>query len=255
LNVEIINPKVLQSIYENHGIFSCECYNTPQKYSEKVGKSCQESGHYSGSRTEYIKFKISGVDRGTLEQIMRTEIGARKEDLEDVIWMEQNLDLNPTTVVKNMKSFRYVDMGEFEYTTPEVVKKSKKATEMFENIMLGISNDMDLLKKQLDNDFPDVDNKVKLEATQFCLPRATNTSLVIGMTIEAFIKYIWKRLCIRTQPEHRSLAKMMVEKVLEIKPEYKSKLVPHCKHLLWCPEGSMCCGAYPTRDELEKKLR
>jgi hypothetical protein len=82
------------------GEFACVCYGTPDKYAEKVGKSCQESGHMSGSRCEYIKFRIYDIDRGTAEQIMRHEVGT------NVPFDEQDnysfIDINPSNMVKNM---------------------------------------------------------------------------------------------------------------------------------------------------------
>ena len=75
MKVEIINPEELKNLYRNHGVFACTCYDTPEKYAERVGKSCEKSGHMSGSRCEYIKFRITDVDRGTAEQCMRHEIG------------------------------------------------------------------------------------------------------------------------------------------------------------------------------------
>lgn len=75
MNVEIKNPEVLTNLYHNHGVFAATCYNTPEKYADKVGKSCEDDGHMSGSRCEYIKFKITGLDRGTSEQCLRHEIG------------------------------------------------------------------------------------------------------------------------------------------------------------------------------------
>ena len=75
MKVEIINPEIVENLYHNHGVFACTCYNTPEKYAAKVGKSCEQDGHMSGSRCEYIKFKISDLDRGTAEQALRHEIG------------------------------------------------------------------------------------------------------------------------------------------------------------------------------------
>lgn len=67
IEVKILNPEVLENLYKNHGEFACICYDTPSKYAEKVGEACNKSGHMSGSRCEYIKFEISGVDRGSGE--------------------------------------------------------------------------------------------------------------------------------------------------------------------------------------------
>ena len=56
MKVELLNPEVLKNLYKNHGEFACTCYDTPKEFAEKVGKSCNEDGHMSGSRCEYIKF-------------------------------------------------------------------------------------------------------------------------------------------------------------------------------------------------------
>ena len=57
MKVELINPEVVANLYKNHGVFACTCYDTPEQYAEKVGKSCVADGHMSGSRCEYIKFR------------------------------------------------------------------------------------------------------------------------------------------------------------------------------------------------------
>ena len=62
ITVTLMNPEVVVNLYRNHGQFACVCYNTPEKHAERVGSNCQASGHMSGSRCEYIKFRISGVD-------------------------------------------------------------------------------------------------------------------------------------------------------------------------------------------------
>ena len=60
MKVKIINPEQVRDLYRNHGQFAATCYNTPEKYAEKVGRSCGETNHRSGSRCEYIKFQITG---------------------------------------------------------------------------------------------------------------------------------------------------------------------------------------------------
>ena len=97
MKVTILNPEVLENLYKNNGEFACTCYDTPKKYAEKVGKSCSESGHMSGSRCEYIKFEIEG-DRGTLEQMMRHEIGVRYDEIDKYSYsdrIEMIIDVNP----------------------------------------------------------------------------------------------------------------------------------------------------------------
>ena len=251
IQVEIINKEEVVNLFKNWGSFSSTCYNTPEKYAEKVGQSCNESGHYSGSRTEYIKFKITGIDRGSAEQLFRHELGTRTDEFESAI------SIDPTMIVKNMKSFRYVDMSkQFDYTIPRVIRSSDRATAKFNEAMETIRLNMLEIKEILDEEFPNANDKMKLEASQFLLPRATNTSAVVGFTLEALTHYFHKRLCTRTQPEHRELAKLMREKVLEILPQFEDKFVAHCENLLWCPESvKMCCGKFPTRDKLIERLK
>jgi len=247
MKVTLLNPEQIKNVFKEWGSFACECYNTPQKYAEKVGNSCFESGHYSGSRTEYIKFRIEGIDRGISEQIMRHEIGVRQNPID-----EHTYDENPNNIIKNLKSFRYVDMDNYEYTTPTTIDKISEAKEEYDRINNEINKSRIKIKNIL------INNKIKekqaVEDANYILPRATNTTLTIGFTIEALIHYMHKRLCVRAQDLHRKVAMMMKNEVIKILPQLEDKLVPQCEYLLWCPEGDMSCGMKPTRDELMDEL-
>ena len=136
MKVEIINPEVVENLYRNHGTFACVCYDTPDKYADKVGKSCEEDGHMSGSRCEYIKFKVSGLDRGTSEQCLRHEIGtAIPHDMQDNYtfseYSELVKDVSPDQIVKNMASFRYIDKDGFKWSTPKTIMNCPKAKELY----------------------------------------------------------------------------------------------------------------------------
>ena len=256
MRVEIINKEELVDLYKNHGLFACTCYDTPDKFAERVGKACNNDGHMSGSRTEYIKFRIYDVDRGTAEQIMRHELGT------DYDWntysyqdrIEIMVDVNPNNIIKNMQSFRYVDKNGFTYTTPDIVKKYTEALRLYEQTMIVIDENRNKIKEiLLENG---VDEKVAVENANFVLPRATNLTLTIGFTPEALIHFMHKRLCVRAQDEIRKVAIEMKKQVKDILPEFAKQLVPHCQHLLWCPEGKrMTCGAYPRKDELIEILK
>ena len=256
MRVEIINKEELVNLYKTHGLFACTCYNTPDKYAEKVGKSCNEDGHMSGSRTEYIKFRIYDVDRGTAEQIMRHEIGT------DYDWntysyqdrIEIMIDVNPNNIVKNMQSFRYVDKDGFTYTTPKTIQNNEKAKERYDKLMAYINEERNIIKQLLLDD--GVPEKKATEDSNFVLTRATNLTLTIGFTPEALIHFMHKRLCVRAQDEIKIVAIAMKKAVKEILPEFASQLMPHCQHLLWCPESEkMTCGAYPRKDDLIKELK
>ena len=252
MNVILLNPDVLKNLYKNHGEFACECYDTPKKYAERVGKSCEESGHMSGSRCEYIKFEIEG-DRGTLEQTMRSEIGVRYNPEEKYYYMdmiEAIPRVSPDEIVKNMASFRYIDKNNFTYVTPRNIEKYPQALAFYQNCMSNIDTTRRLIKEILIEN--GVDPHKAVEDANFVLPRATNTKLTIGFTPEALITFMHKRLCSRAQDEIHDIAVAMKKAVSEVNPEFAKELMPHCQYLLWCPEGKKSCGAYPTREELKK---
>ena len=257
MDVRILNPEVLEHLYENHGQFACTCYNTPEKYAERVGKSCQKDGHMSGSRCEYIKFHISGIDRGTAEQCLRHEIGVDvpfeyQDNYRFSDYMEQVIDVDPTHIVKNMASFRYIDKDGFEYETPNVINIVDEARIRYERIMQYIDFERRLLKNVLEEN--GVDPKAANEAANFVLPRATKTEFVIGFTPEALIRFFHKRLCTRAQEQIQDLANKMKAEVEKINPRFAKEAVPQCMHLLWCPEGKRTCHMMPTKEELEAKL-
>ncbi len=252
MNVTLLNPDVLKNLYKNHGEFACECYDTPKKYAERVGKSCEESGHMSGSRCEYIKFEIEG-DRGTMEQTMRSEIGVRYNPEEKYYYMdmiEAIPRVSPDEIVKNMASFRYIDKNNFTYVTPRNIEKYPQALAFYQNCMSNIDTTRRLIKEILIEN--GVDPHKAVEDANFVLPRATNTKLTIGFTPEALITFMHKRLCSRAQDEIHDIAVAMKKAVSEVNLEFAKELMPHCQYLLWCPEGKKSCGAYPTREELKK---
>lgn len=253
MEVKILNSDTLKNLYKNHGEFACVCYDTDKKYAEKVGKSCNESGHMSGSRCEYIKFEISGVDRGTAEQCLRHEIGVKVPmEYQDNYYFEDITDINPSNIVKNMASFRYIDKDGFEYTTPKNIENCEEAKEIYVDIMKKINVARKNIKYYLEKN--GIPSKKANEDANFVLPRATNTSFVIGFTPEALIQFMHKRLCTRAQDEIRNLAIEMKKCVAEINPSFSKELVPQCQYLLWCPENDKSCCAYPTKKELQDKL-
>ena len=230
IKVEIINKEEVRNLFKNWGEFACECYNTPKKYAEKVGKSCYNSGHYSGSRGEYIKFKITGISRSCSLQLNRHNIG----------------------VMLNQQSQRYVDMKDNSFVIPPEIEKNEKALELYETLMdlskWTYLHIQDILK---DN------GRTKEQANEdarFCLLESCETSGAWGFTIEALIHFMNMRLCKRSQWEIRQLAIEMRKAVLELLPELKDKLVPNCiKNNGICYEDK-CCGLNPKYDDFKVYL-
>ena len=210
----------------------------------------------SGSRCEYIKFEIE-ADRGTLEQMMRSEIGVRYDNQDKYYYMdliEAIPRVSPDEIVKNMQSFRYVDKNDFTYVVPHNIEKNEKALALYQNCMSNIDTTRKAIRDILIQE-DNIDPHKAVEDANFVLPRATNPTLTIGFTPEALIRFMWKRLCTRAQDEIREVAIAMKKTIMEINPEFAKELVPHCTYVLWCPEGEKhTCGAYPTKEQLKKAL-
>ncbi len=257
MKVEVLNPEVVCDLYRRHGQFACVCYDTDEKYSDRVGKSCAKDGHVSGSRCEYIKFRISDIDRGTAEQMMRHEIGtdfplSMQDNYSFADAMDLVIDENPTHIVKNMASFRYIDKEGFTYATPSTILNCPAAKVRYDQLMRRINDDRRDIKQMLEES--GVDPKRATQDVNFVLPRATTTALVVGFTPEAFIHFCNKRLCTRAQEFIREFARIAVEILRGLNEQFAKECVPQCEHLLWCPEGKRCCGRYPTRSELAEIL-
>ena len=252
MKAQIINPEVVENLYKSHGQFACVCYNTPQERAENVGKLCQQTGHMSGSRCEYIKFLVTGIDRGTAEQCLRHEIGTwlPPEQYDQYSFSELSdllIDVNPAAIVKNMASFRYIDKTGFQYETPRAIKNAPEAKKRYDGLMefiRGTRSDIVALLVQAG-----CSEKAANEAANMVLPRATLTEFVIGFTPEALIHFCHKRLCNRAQEFIHDLAKQIKAEVEKHNPRFANELVPHCEYLLYCPEGKMCCGKALTRSE------
>ena len=257
MKVEIINPEVLKNLYKNHGEFACVCYGTDSKHAEKVGTACQESGHMSGSRCEYIKFRITDIDRGTAEQCLRHEIGTYvpfeyQDNYAFADYSELVKDVSPDQIIKNMASFRYIDKDNFRWAIPNDILRFEAICERWNDLMLHIINERYAIKEMLEAE--GIEPKKANEDVNMCLPRATLSEFVIGMTPEALIHWCHKRLCTRAQETIQELAYKIKYAVSEVNPAYAEELKPHCEHLLWCPEGKHSCGMTPTKEDLQVKL-
>lgn len=257
IKVTLINPEVLENLYYNHGLFAATCYNTPTdnpKVVSSVGKGCEHSGHNSGSRCEYIKFVIK-ADRGTLEQILRNELGVRPDPQDIYIWedlLELNPRVSPDEIVKNMASFRYIDKDGFGFTTPLNIEKVDEANERYCALMNHIDNERREIKQILVNN--GVSKKKAVEDVNLVLPRATLSKTTIGFTPEALIRFENMRLCTRAQEFIHQVAIEIKKVVEEINPDFAKQLVPNCQRLLWCPEHKSC-GLAPTKAQLKELIK
>lgn len=230
IKVELLNPEEVKNFIKNHGIFACQCYNTPEKFAERVGLSCLKEGHTSGSRADMFKFRIH-CPRYTADQIMRHSVG---------------------TAI-NCQSQRYVDMDDnFNiYIPPEVENDCilKQLYQMYEE-------DCKIKYKDIRNlmNFYDISGEQANDLMRTMLPIGVECNLTMGFTIEALIHFMHKRLCKRADAPIRKVAQEMRRVVLEVEPRYAEFLVPQCKALMYCPEKHSC-GAYPSKKEVEEIIK
>ena len=226
IRVELLNPEEVKNFIKNHGIFACECYQTPEKYAERVGLSCLMEGHTSGSRADMFKFRIH-APRYTCDQIMRHSIG---------------------TAI-NCQSQRYVDMDDnFSIYIPPQVEDNQVLMEYYKYYENSCKNHYKLVRRELRNQ--GVEGEKANDIMRTMLPIGVACNLTMGFTIEALINFMHKRLCVRADAPIRQVAKLMKKAVLEVEPRYSELLVPQCKALLYCPEKHGC-GAAPDKKEIQ----
>ena len=230
IKVELLNPEEVKHFIYNHGVIACICYDTPEKFAEKVGLSCLKEGHTSGSRGDFFKFEIE-CPRYCADQIMRHEQG----------------------VFKNCQSQRYVDMdNDFSiYVPPQVENNSllsltykkyeDQCREQYKEIR-QVMNGLDITGEQAN------------DLMRTMLPIGVKCKIRIGFTIEALIHFMHKRLCVRADAPIRKVAQLMTEEVLKVEPRYEEFLVPQCKSLMYCPEEHGC-KAYPSKEDLNKLIQ
>ena len=227
IKVTLLNAEEVKDFIKRHGEVACVCYNTNEKYAEKVGKSCMIEGHMSGSRGDFFKFEIE-CPRFTIDQIVRHEQG----------------------VFKNVQSQRYVDMDDdFSiYVPPKVVNNPMLVEQYIQyeemckaqyKVNRACFNDLNITGEQAN------------DLMRTMLPIGVKSKVRIGFTLEALIHFMHKRLCVRADEPIRQVAKLMKDEVLRVQPEYQELLVPQCKAMMYCPEKHSC-GAYPSRKEIEE---
>lgn len=230
IKVELLNPEEVKNFIKNHGIFACQCYNTPEKYAERVGLSCLKEGHTSGSRGDMIKFRIH-APRFTCDQIMRHSVG---------------------TAI-NCQSQRYVDMDDnFSIYVPPQVMKDEYAKLMYQKYEDRCKEIYSVIRVHMQEN--GITGEKANDLMRTMLPIGVECNLTMGFTIEALIHFMHKRLCVRADEPIRKVASLMREEVLKIEPRYEELLVPQCVAMMYCPEKHGC-GAYPSKEEIQDIIR
>lgn len=230
IKVTLLNAEEVKDFIRRHGEVACVCYNTNEKYAEKVGKSCMIEGHMSGSRGDFFKFEIE-CPRFTIDQIVRHEQG----------------------VFKNVQSQRYVDMDDdFSIYVPPKVVNNPTMLEQYIQYEEMCKAQYKVNRACFDD--LGITGEKANDLMRTMLPIGVKSKVRIGFTLEALIHFMHKRLCVRADEPIRQVAKLMKEEVLKVQPEYAELLVPQCEDMMYCPEKHTC-GRYPSKKELKTIIK
>lgn len=230
MKVTLLNPDEVKNLFTSYGTFAAICYDNDTKDPAAIGKHCMNSGHFSGSRSEYIKFRVDECPRLTIDQVVRQSVG----------------------ITTNVQSFRYVNKDYFAYEIPSEIIDNQGLIDVYEKHMMAT---VDLYEEIQAYVLAKTGSKERAnEQARYILPMSTRASFCIGFTLEALIHFMNIRLCSRAEDKIRELARLMKNATLEVLPELKDKLVPQCQSLLYCPEGKQSCGAYITKNELKELI-
>lgn len=219
--VTLKNPKEVKEFVKKHGEFAAVCYDTDTKYAEKVGESCLQSGHLSGSRHLYMVFELKNIPRSAVDQIVRTTQG----------------------FVTNVQSLRYCNKdGKINlYIDEKILENSNliKAIENVEDMTQTVYSHVQYYLK--DNRYT---NEQANEIARTIIPIGVATECNISVNLECLIHLANIRLCNRAELPIRTIVEKMVEQVIKIEPRYKPFLVPNCVKFGKCVEGKHCCKKF-----------
>ena len=192
----------------------------------KSMKGAIKSGHESVLEHWSATFAVSGVSRALTHQLVRHRVASFSQ-----------------------QSQRYVDMGRFEYVTPDSISRRREGNvdpyfylQEYEHLMDEISK---LYQGMIIGGIPEED-------ARYILPNACTTNIVVTMNARELRHFFALRCCERAQKEIRELANKMLEECIKVAPNIFSDAGPSCVQRGYCVEGKKSCGLRPTMDELLK---
>lgn len=174
-------------------------------------------GHLSVTEHASFTFSVSGISRACSHQLVRHRMASYTQ-----------------------QSQRYVKFkkDEIEYVTPKTIEKSKFHKE-YKDMMLKIA---DLYENLLSANIP-------TEDARYIIPNAAKTNMTITMNARELLHFFSLRLCERSQWEIKEMAERMLKEVKKTAPVLFENAGIQCELLGYCPEGELCCGKFPTREE------
>lgn len=184
--------------------------------------------HGSPQQHAHISVQISDVSRTMSHQHVRHRIAAHSQ-----------------------ASQRYIDIKNPTAVLPPSIAKNAKATAIYSRFMSAVEDAANELRA-LNETLPE-NEQIPKEDIRFIYPNAYCTSVVTTMNFFGWKHYFHERACQRSQWEIRTVANELIHQFRYHIPFIFDKAGSKCLSLGYCPEGSMCCGRFPTLDMLLEK--
>lgn len=181
-------------------------------------------GHESPLEHVTFTFAVEGVSRALTHQLIRHRIGTSY----------------------SQQSQRYVKLDNFEYITPEEIRKDSKLCNIYQRHLRETQDVYDYLVEGLMKNGRS--EKEAIEDARYIFPNACETKIVFTMNARSLINFFKQRCCTRAQWEIRDMANEMLAQVRKIAPIVFNSAGASCVNGM-CPEGKMSCGKPQTKLE------
>jgi thymidylate synthase (FAD) len=160
-----------------------DCYDSIGKMkdpssSSNLIKACTIADHLTINGHASATFRITEVSRALMAQITRHR-----------------------TACFSIRSQRYVDEDNFQYVTPDSIKKDQVALTLYNQMMDDIQKTYDSLKSL----------GVPKEDARMVLPNSCHTTINMTMSFEGWLHYLRRRMDKKAQKEVRELAHRQYE--------------------------------------------
>lgn len=182
----------------------------------KMIKTLAKMKHLSPFEHANWTFLIEGVSRSLTHQLVR----------------HRHLAIS-------QRSQRYVSHGNFDYVTPETVKKAG-LEERYSSMMVNIGEFYDELAIGLEK--IGLEGELRNQDARYILPNACETKIGITSNGRELLHIFQERLCNRAQWEIRALSEEMLRLVYPTAPAVFKLAGPSCYSDGKCYQGKKTCG-------------
>ena len=182
-------------------------------------KHLAQRNHLSPLEHVNFSFAIEGISRVCSHQLVRHRLASYSQ-----------------------QSQRYVNMDEFNFIIPPLIKNNKKLHKRFLKLIEEVKKTYADMKQILKEE--NLGKEAINQDLRFILPQAAETKIALTMNARQLLHFFGERMCMRAQWEIRALANKMFSLCNKILPEVFFLAGPKCKYMRYCPEGYTECPLY-----------